>query len=64
MKWSLVLGRWSLANHRTTSVMTLEDIENAFPNGLHDAEMQRHIVDYGQRTLTAEVAGAAAIRRS
>jgi len=44
--------------------MTLEDIENAFPNVLHDAEMQRLIVDYGQRTLTAEVADAAAIRRS
>ena len=36
--------------------MTLEDIENSLPNGLHDTEMHRLVVDYKQRTLTAEVA--------
>lgn len=35
--------------------MTLEDIENSLPNGLHDAQVQRLSIDYGQRTLTAEV---------
>jgi hypothetical protein len=35
--------------------MTLEDIENSLPNGLHDAAMQRFTVDYGQRTLAMEV---------
>ena len=36
--------------------MTLEEIENSLPNGLHDAEVHRLIVDYSQRKLTVEVA--------
>jgi hypothetical protein len=35
--------------------MTLEDIENSLPNGLHDAGLRRLVIDYAQRTLTAEV---------
>jgi hypothetical protein len=36
--------------------MTLEEIENSLPNGLHDAEMHQLVVDYAKRTLTAELA--------
>jgi hypothetical protein len=36
--------------------MTLEEIENSLPNGLHDAQIKRLAVDYEQRTLTMEVA--------
>jgi hypothetical protein len=36
--------------------MTLEDLENTLPNGLHDAEVQRIEVDYALRKLTLEVA--------
>ena len=36
--------------------MTLEDIEKSLPNGLHDAELSRLVVDYEQRTLKAEIA--------
>jgi hypothetical protein len=35
--------------------MTLEELENALPNGLHDAEVQRISVDYGQRSLVLEL---------
>jgi len=31
--------------------MTLEELENTLPNGLHDAELLRIDVDYGQRRL-------------
>ena len=36
--------------------MTLEDIEKSLPNGLHDAELSRLVVDYEQRTLKTEIA--------
>jgi hypothetical protein len=36
--------------------MTLEDLENALPNGLHDAEVKRIAVDYESRKATLEVA--------
>ncbi len=36
--------------------MTLEELENALPNGLHDAEVQRIAVDYEERKVTLEVA--------
>jgi len=31
--------------------MSIEQIESALPNGLHDAIMRRHVVDYEKRTL-------------
>jgi len=36
--------------------MTLEELENTLPNGLHDAEVQRLDVDYAQRKVTFELA--------
>jgi len=36
--------------------MTLEELENTLPNGLHDAEIERIAVDYALRKLTLEVA--------
>src|SRR5437879_6449262 len=36
--------------------MTLEELENTLPNGLHDAEILRIAVDYAVRNLTLEVA--------
>jgi hypothetical protein len=36
--------------------MTLEELENTLPNGLHDSELQRVIVDYEQHKLILEVA--------
>jgi hypothetical protein len=36
--------------------MTLEELENALPNGLHDAEVQHSAVDYEQRKVTLQVA--------
>jgi hypothetical protein len=36
--------------------MTLEDVENSLPNGLHDAELYRLQVDYPRGTLQAELA--------
>ena len=36
--------------------MTLEELEDTLPNGLHDAEVQRVTVDYGQRSLILELA--------
>ena len=35
--------------------MTLEELENSLPNGLHDAEMQRVCIDYQQRTMTIDM---------
>jgi len=35
--------------------MTLKELENTLPNGLHDAEVQRITVDYSQRTLMLEL---------
>jgi hypothetical protein len=35
--------------------MTLEELENTLPNGLHDAEVQRMSVDYGHRSLVLEL---------
>jgi hypothetical protein len=35
--------------------MTLEDLENTLPNGLHDAEIKRITVDYERRNLHIEV---------
>ena len=31
--------------------MSIEEIEITLPNGLHDAVMRKHVVDYQQRTL-------------
>ena len=31
--------------------MSIEEIESTLPNGLHDAVMRKHVVDYEQRTL-------------
>jgi len=31
--------------------MSIEQIESALPNGLHDAIMRRHVVDYEKRSL-------------
>ena len=36
--------------------MRFEEIEGSLPNGLHDAEIQRLVVDYAQRTLNADLA--------
>jgi hypothetical protein len=36
--------------------MTVEEIEDSLPNGLHDAEVHQFVVDYAKRTLTAELA--------
>ena len=35
--------------------MTLEELENSLPNGLHDAEIQRITVDYQQRTMIIDM---------
>ena len=35
--------------------MTLEELENTLPNGLHDAEVQRVSVDYQERKLTLDL---------
>ena len=35
--------------------MTLEDLENTLPNGLHDAEVGKLSVDYVGRTLTLDL---------
>jgi hypothetical protein len=35
--------------------VTLEELENTLPNGLHDAEVQRVDVDYGRRSLVFEL---------
>lgn len=32
--------------------MNIEDIERGLPNGLHDAVMRKHIVDYEKHTVT------------
>ena len=36
--------------------MTLEELERTLPNGLHDAEVRRVVVDYEKRTLDLDVA--------
>jgi hypothetical protein len=36
--------------------VTLEELENTLPNGLHDAEVRRITVDYERRKVTLEVA--------
>ncbi|MBZ5547135.1 MAG: hypothetical protein LAO22_04095 [Acidobacteriia bacterium] len=36
--------------------MTLEELEDSLPNGLHDAEIQRICIDYQQRTVTIDMA--------
>jgi hypothetical protein len=35
--------------------VTLEELENTLPNGLHDAEVQRVSVDYKQRKLVLDL---------
>jgi hypothetical protein len=35
--------------------LTLEEVEQTLPNGLHDAEVQRINIDYQQRTLTLDM---------
>jgi len=35
--------------------MTLEELENTLPNGLHDAEVQSLSVDYAHRSLALEL---------
>ena len=36
--------------------MTLEELEETLPNGLHDAEVKRIATDYELRTVTVELA--------
>jgi hypothetical protein len=35
--------------------MTIDELENTLPNGLHDAEVQRMSVDYARRSLALEL---------
>jgi hypothetical protein len=35
--------------------VTLEELEDSLPNGLHDAEIQRVCIDYQQRTMTIDM---------
>ena len=35
--------------------MSIEEIERALPNGLHDAILRKHVVDYENRTLEFHV---------
>jgi hypothetical protein len=35
--------------------MTLEELENTVPNGLHDSRVSRIAVDYEQRKLTLDL---------
>jgi hypothetical protein len=35
--------------------MTLEELENTLPNGLHDSRVSRIVLDYEQRRLTMDV---------
>ena len=35
--------------------MTLQELENTLPNGLHDAEVRRISVDYGQQSLALDL---------
>ncbi len=36
--------------------MTLEELENSLPNGLHDAEVRKITLDYEHRQLTVDLA--------
>ena len=49
----MVVCRWSLVVQNNS--VTLEELENSLPNGLHDAEMQRVSIDYQQRTMTIDM---------
>jgi hypothetical protein len=48
---SFVFGKWELQASR----MTLEELENTLPNGLHDAEVKRIVVDYTERSVVLDV---------
>lgn len=37
------------------SQVTLEDLENTLPNGLHDAEIRKVSIDYAEHKLTLEL---------
>jgi hypothetical protein len=50
----LVAGLWSLAEPDDID-MTLEELENTLPNGLHDAEVMRISVDYELRILALDL---------
>src|SRR5579864_1916630 len=36
--------------------MTLEELENTLPNGLHDADVHRIAIDYAERRVTFDLA--------
>jgi hypothetical protein len=50
----MVVRRWLFAI-KVDSV-TLEELEDSLPNGLHDAEIERISIDYQQRTITIDLA--------
>lgn len=35
--------------------MNIEEVEKSLPNGLHDAVMRKHVVDYENRTLEFDI---------
>ncbi len=35
--------------------MSIEEVEKSLPNGLHDAVMRRHVVNYENRTLEFDI---------
>ena len=35
--------------------MSIEEVEKSLPNGLHDAVMRKHLVDYEKRTLELHI---------
>ena len=35
--------------------MSIEELEKSLPNGLHDAVMRRHVVNYEKRTLEFDI---------
>jgi len=47
-----VVGRWQVANEIG---MTLEELENTTPNGLHDSEVKRISVHYERRNLVLDL---------
>ena len=48
-------GSWSSLDITRFIAMTLKDLEDTLPNGLHDAEVRSIHVDYQRRRLTLDV---------
>jgi hypothetical protein len=54
-RWSAVVGSFNQRTPLRRSLVTLEELEDTLPNGVHDAEIRKVSIDYSERKVTFDL---------